>query len=73
MGRGAADALARRLGAALGGLALRIDHVGSTAVPGLAAKDVIDVQRGRGRARDVWEAWTPHHETVGAWLEQSLG
>jgi GrpB-like predicted nucleotidyltransferase (UPF0157 family) len=28
----------------LGALALRIDHIGSTAVPGLAAKDVIDVQ-----------------------------
>jgi GrpB-like predicted nucleotidyltransferase (UPF0157 family) len=29
---------------ALGGLALRIDHIGSTSVPGLPAKDVIDVQ-----------------------------
>jgi GrpB-like predicted nucleotidyltransferase (UPF0157 family) len=29
---------------ALGDLALRIDHIGSTAVPALAAKDVIDVQ-----------------------------
>lgn len=28
----------------LGSLALRIDHIGSTAVPGLAAKDVIDIQ-----------------------------
>lgn len=28
----------------LGAQALRIDHIGSTAVPGLAAKDVIDVQ-----------------------------
>lgn len=28
----------------LGDLALRIDHIGSTAVPGLASKDVIDVQ-----------------------------
>lgn len=28
----------------LGNKALRIDHIGSTAVPGLAAKDVIDVQ-----------------------------
>ncbi len=25
-------------------LALRIDHIGSTAVPGLAAKDIIDIQ-----------------------------
>ncbi len=28
----------------VGSLALRIDHIGSTSVPGLAAKDVIDVQ-----------------------------
>ena len=28
----------------LGSLALRIDHIGSTAVPGLAAKDRIDIQ-----------------------------
>jgi GrpB-like predicted nucleotidyltransferase (UPF0157 family) len=28
----------------LGGQAIRIDHVGSTAVPGLAAKPVIDIQ-----------------------------
>lgn len=37
-------ALAREVRAALGGVALRIDHVGSTAVPGLAAKPIIDVQ-----------------------------
>jgi GrpB-like predicted nucleotidyltransferase (UPF0157 family) len=29
---------------ALGGTALRIDHIGSTAVPGLDAKPIIDVQ-----------------------------
>jgi GrpB-like predicted nucleotidyltransferase (UPF0157 family) len=34
----------KRLQAALGELALRIDHNGSTAVPGLAAKPVIDTQ-----------------------------
>jgi GrpB-like predicted nucleotidyltransferase (UPF0157 family) len=33
-----------RLRTALGDLALRIDHNGSTAVPGLAAKPVIDIQ-----------------------------
>ncbi|RVU43781.1 GrpB family protein [Rubrivivax rivuli] len=38
------EALRQRLQAALGPLALRIDHIGSTAVPGLCAKDVIDVQ-----------------------------
>lgn len=33
-----------RLAASLGPTALRIDHVGSTAVPGLAAKPVVDIQ-----------------------------
>jgi dephospho-CoA kinase len=33
-----------RLKAACGEKALRIDHIGSTAVPGLDAKDVIDIQ-----------------------------
>ena len=28
----------------LGELALRIDHIGSTSIPGLAAKDIIDIQ-----------------------------
>lgn len=36
--------LGRILRTALGDLALRIDHIGSTAVPGLAAKDRIDIQ-----------------------------
>lgn len=35
---------AERVAAALGDLTMRVDHVGSTAVPGLAAKDVIDIQ-----------------------------
>ena len=34
---------AARLRQALGDVALRIDHIGSTAVPGLAAKPVIDM------------------------------
>jgi GrpB-like predicted nucleotidyltransferase (UPF0157 family) len=37
-------AIKRPLRAVLGELALRIDHIGSTSVPGLAAKDIIDVQ-----------------------------
>ncbi|MGC4749343.1 dephospho-CoA kinase [Micromonospora sp. DT201] len=36
--------LAARIRHALASDALRIDHIGSTAVPGLAAQDVIDVQ-----------------------------
>src|SRR6266571_218663 len=38
------QAIAAVLRQGLGPLALRIDHIGSTAVPGLPAKDVIDVQ-----------------------------
>lgn len=36
--------IARRIRSVLGERALRIDHIGSTAVPGLAAKDTIDIQ-----------------------------
>lgn len=36
--------IARVLRSALADLALRIDHIGSTSVPGLAAKDRIDIQ-----------------------------
>lgn len=36
--------LASRLQAALGSFAQGVDHIGSTAVPGLAAKDCIDIQ-----------------------------
>ncbi len=36
--------IASDIRAALGPLALRIDHIGSTSVPNLSAKDVIDVQ-----------------------------
>ena len=36
--------LAERLRKAMGKRALRIDHIGSTSVPGLASKDRIDIQ-----------------------------
>lgn len=39
-----ATRIVNRLGTACGHRAVRIDHIGSTAVPGLAAEDVIDVQ-----------------------------
>jgi GrpB-like predicted nucleotidyltransferase (UPF0157 family) len=38
------DAEAARIREALGSLALRVEHVGSTSVPCLAAKPVIDIQ-----------------------------
>ena len=45
-----------RLVAALGEVAVRIDHVGSTAVPGLAAKPWIDIQVAVRRMRP-WDAY----------------
>ncbi len=38
------EAERRRLATALGAIAVRIDHNGSTSVPGLAAKPIIDIQ-----------------------------
>jgi GrpB-like predicted nucleotidyltransferase (UPF0157 family) len=40
----AARAELDRLAAALGPIAVRLEHVGSTAVPGLAAKPIVDLQ-----------------------------
>lgn len=45
-----------RIGRALGGRAPQIEHVGSTAVPGMAGKDVIDIQVG---VTDLREADDP--------------
>jgi GrpB-like predicted nucleotidyltransferase (UPF0157 family) len=36
--------IAAKLRQGLGDLAMRIDHIGSTSIPGMAAKDIIDVQ-----------------------------
>ncbi len=38
------NTIAQQLRSALGEHAIRIDHIGSTSVPNLAAKDIIDVQ-----------------------------
>ncbi len=45
--------LGGRLREALGDIATRIDHIGSTSVPGLAAKPVIDVQISVSRLEPV--------------------
>lgn len=50
--------IAASLRSRVGREALRIDHIGSTSVPGLAAKDVIDIQI-TVRGLDVADAW-PH-------------
>jgi GrpB-like predicted nucleotidyltransferase (UPF0157 family) len=41
---GLADAELRRIEEALGEVAVRLEHVGSTAVPGLPAKPIVDLQ-----------------------------
>lgn len=41
---GSADAELSRIAEALGPLALRLEHIGSTAVSGLAAKPILDLQ-----------------------------
>jgi GrpB-like predicted nucleotidyltransferase (UPF0157 family) len=53
-----------RLVAALGEVAVRIDHVGSTAVPGLAAKPWIDIQVAVRRMRP-WDAYRDPLLTLG--------
>lgn len=66
------EAIADRLRSHLGPLALRIDHIGSTAVPGLAAKDVIDVQvTVAALSDDVLAAFTAagYTRTEGIWRD----
>ena len=44
---------------AVGGLLVSIEHVGSTAVPGLAAKPIIDIMPGIRRFEDGYECVAP--------------
>jgi dephospho-CoA kinase len=52
----AANRLIRRIGSALGDRAMAVEHIGSTSVPGLIAKDVIDLQVGVRRLADADDA-----------------
>ena len=56
--------LRRRIVRALGERALRVEHVGSTAVPGLAAKPVIDLDLVVADPADE-ETWLPDLERAG--------
>ena len=51
--------IARRIRSVAGAAALRIDHIGSTAVPGLAAKDVVDLQVTVADLEDAGAVTTP--------------
>jgi GrpB-like predicted nucleotidyltransferase (UPF0157 family) len=50
---GAFAAERARISAAFGGLPAEVEHVGSTSVPGLAAKPVLDIMVGRPPASDA--------------------
>jgi GrpB-like predicted nucleotidyltransferase (UPF0157 family) len=55
---------AARLRASLGPVALRIDHHGSTAVPGLSAKPIIDIQVSVATVQPL-SAYAPALEALG--------
>ncbi|MBP8261145.1 MAG: GrpB family protein [Verrucomicrobia bacterium] len=54
----------QRIKAAFDSLALRIDHVGSTSVPGLAAKPIIDIQVSVRRLQPI-EAYSAPLQRLG--------
>jgi len=58
------EAWRQRLSKVLGPKPVRIDHVGSTAIPGLAAKPVVDVQISVEDVRDE-SAYVPAIESIG--------
>ena len=61
-----------RISAALGSVALRIDHVGSTAVPTLAAKPIIDIQVSVSDLADE-PRYVPQLEAAGVQLRSRDG
>jgi len=54
----------RKIDVALGLLPHRVEHVGSTAVPGLAAKAILDIQLSVPNVEDE-DAYVPHLEPAG--------
>jgi GrpB-like predicted nucleotidyltransferase (UPF0157 family) len=58
------EVLAERIRAALGTAALHVEHVGSTSVPGLPAKPIIDLDLTVDDSSDE-RAWLPPLEAVG--------
>lgn len=58
--------------AALGAVALRVDHVGSTSVPGLAAKPIVDIQVSVPAVADLG-AYKPQLERLGYGYEPHPG
>jgi GrpB-like predicted nucleotidyltransferase (UPF0157 family) len=54
--------IAKQIRDAVGGAALTIHHIGSTSVPGLAAKDIIDVEMG---VADFSMQWKERVEALG--------
>lgn len=59
--------LAERVRLALGEVVLDVEHIGSTSVPGLAAKDVIDIDLTVADPRDE-DAYVPALEKIGYYL-----
>jgi len=59
------DRLAAVLAPALGPLALRIEHIGSTSIPDMDAKDVLDVQVSVASLEAATEAFTGPLSTLG--------
>lgn len=55
---------AGRIGAALGGRALQVEHAGSTSVPGLAAKPIVDIVLAVADSADE-AAYVPALEAAG--------
>ncbi len=60
-----------RIGAALGGALVLVEHIGSTAVPGLAAKPVIDIGLGLRSLAEA-PALIPAIESLGYIYEPAL-